>query len=69
MTFMPRTSSSIDADTLTELQMITGVVSKDVTYLYYLLIKDGSYFEKIKKPEMPKSDRGVLDLESWFNSL
>ena len=43
-----------------ELSMLTGKVNKDRSYLYYLLIKDGSYFKK----EEPKPD-----LESWFNEI
>lgn len=53
-----------------ELSMLTGKVNKDRSYLYYLLIKDGSYFKKEEpKPEEINDASTVSDLESWFNEI
>lgn len=53
-----------------ELQMLTGVVSDDLSYLYYCLIKGGSYFNEIKQKENTTSYVGeAIDSEEWFNSL
>lgn len=55
---------------LMELQMLTGVVSDDLSYLYYCLIKGGSYFNEIKQKENTTSYTGeAIDSEEWFNSL
>lgn len=56
--------------TIEELQMITGVVSTDLNYLYYLLIKDGTYFDKLEREASLASQEGVVEsFEDWFNSL
>ena len=53
-----------------ELYMLTGQVNKDKNYLYYLLIKDGSYFnEEPKQPEVIKTDSTVDAFDDWFNGL
>lgn len=55
---------------LDELIMLTGKVSTDKNYLYYLLVKDGSYFEKPKESNAESiPDVTVNSLEDWFNSL
>lgn len=55
---------------LRELYMLTGKVNKDKDYLYYLLIKDGSYFKKEEpKPEEIKTENTVDTFENWFDSL
>lgn len=57
-------------DVLRELYMLTGKVNKDKDYLYYLLIKDGSYFkEEGPEPEQIKTENTVDTFEDWFNSL
>lgn len=57
-------------DVLRELYMLTGKVNKDKDYLYYLLIKDGSYFkEEEPEPEQIKTENTVDTFEDWFNSL
>lgn len=53
---------------LRELYMLTGQVTKDATYLYYLLIKDGCYFKE-KKQEEIKDECTVPSFEEWFNAL
>lgn len=50
--------------------MLTGQVNRDKNYLYYLLIKDGSYFKKEPPPpEVIKTANTVDTFENWFNSL
>lgn len=52
-----------------ELYMLTGQVSNDIDYLYYLLIKDGTYREEIQKPMEYQQEVTVDTLEDWFNNL
>lgn len=47
--------------------MLTGVVSSDATYMYYLLIKDGTYFNKTKERKPSKLE--VESLDEWFSKL
>ncbi len=55
---------------LRELCMLTGKVHKDKSYLYYLLIKDGSYFKKSEpSPVIHKSETAVDTLDDWFNKI
>ena len=55
---------------LRELAMLTGKVNKDKSYLFYLLIKDGTYFKKINKPVVDVTDDSTVDtFEDWFNNL
>lgn len=53
-----------------ELCMLTGAVNKDINYLYYLLVKDGTIFDS--KPEVKESihdECTVGTLDDWFNNL
>lgn len=52
-----------------ELCMLTGKVNKDKNYLYYLLVKDGSFFEEVKEPEVIQDENTVETFDSWFNKL
>lgn len=55
-----------------ELQMITGVVSEDMDYLVYCLLKGGEFFRQKKKGNMLQEIEGVEgveDLVQWFNRL
>lgn len=53
-----------------ELYMLTGVVDKDRSYLYYLLIKDGSYFKELdNSPEEIKTENTVDTFENWFDNI
>lgn len=53
-----------------ELYMLTGVVNKDRNYLYYLLIRDGSYFkEEPPEPEVINTENTVDTFEDWFDKL
>jgi len=58
-----------------ELQMVTGVVSNDVDYLVYLLLKDGDYFKESAESKYVKPDakdvevQGVQELADWFSNL
>lgn len=49
--------------------MMTGVVNKDIDYLLYLLLKDGTLFEEEKKPHKEKNDMAVSTFEDWFDKL
>jgi hypothetical protein len=50
--------------------MLTGKTSKDLSYLYYLLLRDGTYFkEKEYRTEFVKDESTVDSLEDWFNNL
>lgn len=52
-----------------ELSMMTGVVNKDIDYLLYLLLKDGTLFEEEKKPYEENNDMAVSTFEDWFDKL
>ena len=55
---------------LRELCMLTGKMNKDKSYLYYLLIKDGTYFKEDEPTqEIIADDCTVDDFESWFNTM
>lgn len=52
-----------------ELCMMTGKVNKDISYLYYLLVKDGSLYKEEPAKEEIRTDATVDDLSSWFDSI
>lgn len=60
-----------------ELQMLAGVVTDDMSYLVYLLLKDGDYFKEdrlkdvtIKEEEKEKQERlKAMSFDDFFNSL
>ena len=56
---------------LEELQMITGSNSDDINYLYYLIIKGGTYLDRFDIIDSAKYDTVSVDqsLEEWFNEL
>lgn len=56
---------------LEELQMITGSNSNDINYLYYLIIKGGTYLDRFDIIESAKYDTVSVDqsLEDWFDEL
>lgn len=56
-------------DVLRELYMLTGVVDKDKEYLYYLLVKDGTMFQKQEEPEVIETKDSVDSFDEWFNNL
>lgn len=56
-------------DYLKELYMLTGKVTNDITYLYYLLIKDGCYFKKETPPEVIQDASTVSSFADWFEGL
>ena len=56
---------SISNKVIHELQMYTGVMSNDINYMVYLMVKDG-----IKKKEQEFTiEADVDDLEDWFNDI
>lgn len=65
-----KTTHSLRDRVLRELYMLTGKVCKDVDYLYYLLVKDGTMFSEDKGPvEIVKEEQTVDDFKSWFENL
>lgn len=54
-----------------ELRMLAGVVTEDMDYIGYLLLKDGSYFKEKEEPyEKPKPViEAVESLENWFKNI
>lgn len=56
---------------LEELQMITGSNSNDINYLYYLIIKGGTYLDRFDIIDSAKYGTVSVDqsLEEWFNEL
>lgn len=56
---------------LEELRMITGSNSNDINYLYYLIIKGGTYLDRFDIIDSAKYDTVSVDqsLEEWFNEL
>lgn len=59
-----------EEDFMRELCMLTGKVNKDKNYLYYLLVKDGSYFNKEKPVSgIFESENKVEDFASWFDRI
>lgn len=59
-----------DTEILRELYMLTGRVDRDKNYLYYLLVKDGSFFEENKPVQEVKHDKSSVEsFEDWFDNL
>lgn len=54
---------------INELQLITGVMTDDVQYLCFLLLKDGTYFNSTKTEEEMKEDEIRRDIKSKVESL
>lgn len=57
---------------LQELQMITGIISEDLDYIVYLLLKSGSYFQKqnSEKYVIPNESVSIIkNLDEWFANL
>lgn len=54
-----------------ELQLLTGVVSDDIEYLVFRLIRDSEEVSKPKEEEEPKENHFLdgTDLSNWFDSL
>lgn len=54
-----------------ELSFITGVVTDDVDYLVYLLLKDGKKSKHIEE-DVVKQEEGYFNeqsIEDWFSSF
>lgn len=56
-----------------ELQAITGIMTEDIDYLVYLVLKDGQYFKPMGVTYEEAAVNGaveqVADLEEWFKKL
>ena len=57
-------------DMTDELQMLTGLSSRDITFMYYHVIKDGVFFQKSEEVK-PIYNEGITveDFDSWFDKL
>lgn len=52
--------------------MITGIISEDLDYIVYLLLKSGSYFQKqnSEKYVIPNESVSIIkNLDEWFANL
>lgn len=54
---------------LNELQLLTGVMTDDISYLCFLLLKDGTYFNKTKTDKEKEEDKILNELESKQKSV
>lgn len=59
---------------IAELQMLTNVVTNDIDYLVYLLLKDGVYFsdnveDKFVQKGLTEFHNKVENFEEWFAAL
>lgn len=57
---------------LAELQMLTGTVTDDMDYLIYLVLKDGTFFDKpasVAEDAKTGTQSVVEDLEGWFREI
>ena len=54
-----------------ELQMISGIMTDDLDYLVYLVLKGGCYFEKSRIERFLGVDMvpTVEDLKNWFKGI
>lgn len=56
-----------------ELQAVTGIMTEDIDYLVYLVLKDGQYFKpidvKYDKALKNEAVKQVADFEEWFKKL
>lgn len=49
--------------------MLTGVVTNDLSYLCYLILKDGCYFTSKEEEEEEASADQLLSFDDWFSNL
>ncbi|MBR3599470.1 MAG: hypothetical protein IKL53_06265 [Lachnospiraceae bacterium] len=63
-----KVDGSIRDEIYEELCMITGKTNKDLSYLIYLVLKDGVYFTE-EKQEPAKSELAADSLSDWFESI
>lgn len=52
-----------------EMEFITGVISPDIDYLFYLLLKDNKNNVEEDKPVIEEDPYSDKNLEDWFSSL
>ncbi len=58
-----------DDGVLQELYMLTGMVHKDINYLYYMLMKNGTMFKEDKPVQPTLAKNSVSTFEDWFEGL
>lgn len=54
-------------DIIKEMQMLANLSSRNITLLYYNIVKDGSYFNKNESLVL-NEDLIVEDFDDWFNN-
>lgn len=54
---------------INELQLVTGVCTKNISYLCYLLLKDGSYFKDVKTEDEVVIESNELELNKKVKEL
>lgn len=52
-----------------ELSMLVGIVSDDITYLYYLFVKDNPVWKDNEQTFQIGNENTVDTLEEWFAKL
>lgn len=56
-------------EAIDELQMLTGLSSRDVTLMYYHLVKDGTYFKKKEDNKIHNEGITLGNFDDWFEML
>ena len=54
-------------DIIKEMQMLANLSSRNITLLYYNIVKGGSYFNKNESLTL-NEDLIVEDFDDWFNN-
>lgn len=54
---------------INELQLVTGVMTEDIQYLCFLLLKDGTYFNSTKTEEEKAEEEIKRGIEAKVESL
>jgi len=49
--------------------MLTGIVTEDISYLCYLILKGGCYFGNEEEEEVSAATDQVSSFDEWFGSL
>lgn len=54
---------------INELQLVTGVMTEDIQYLCFLLLKDGTYFNSTKTEKEKAEEEVKRSIEAKVESL
>lgn len=52
-----------------ELQLLTGVMTEDISYMCFLLLKDGTYFNNVKTQEEIKEENLKKEVNDKINEI